>query len=589
MTLDRKDYKSAIPQLEKRLSEVEKIGKDAFNKFEDIAHKTQLDAAEAEKKVLSLDYKMTTTRVQMEYQLQTTGLDPVEANWQTTMPSITYNSYQGKTLWYRSKTYVNDIIVQTTEPMTVNLMDGVYSFVNSVSGNTGWTTIDGDKIQTGMITSNNGYCYFDIDNDEFQMKDNSTLASSTSALAWDNGQLYIKGKIAIGTSPADQARYTEMTSDGFEIVKDDVSVAQFGETARIGALDGYHSTIDGESFIIEDADGDTSFGITATGQTRSRKVRTTHIGARHDETTSSSEPTYTTILYTRDFYLGKPDTTYTISIHGDTEQTYTASFTPTSLSGLNTLTGSDKIVTYTAAQLTTQSTWTFSRGQIRRKKVDGHTVFAGVWMRVVIKTKTWARVPSGVNRWRCASPQMDVTYQSTVSVANTIINGDEYNLETLFGTDTDTLSLGKYVGTGVLSSNCGTLTFSIPTGRVFPNDVVINRITFGMVARAGNSEGAGIYIVKSASGGTSAAALDSSASSTLYNGNNQQKTLLATNWSWSLQGRSNLFVKFTTEDDFFSGTTTIRGQINNQPTALYFNNITLYLSFASKGDDDPDE
>lgn len=199
MTLDRKDYKSAIPQLEGRLAKIEKLGRDVFNKFEDIAHKTQLDAAEAEKKVLSLDYKMTTTRVQMEYQLCTTGQTPVEANWQTTMPSITYNSYQGKTLWYRSKTYVNDIVVQTTEPMTVNLMDGVYSFVNSVSGNTGWTTIDGDKIQTGMITSHNGYCYFDIDNNNFQMKDGATLAQSDNALAWDGslGTLYIKGDIEL--------------------------------------------------------------------------------------------------------------------------------------------------------------------------------------------------------------------------------------------------------------------------------------------------------------------------------------------------------------------------------------------------------
>lgn len=199
MTLDRKDYKSAIPQLEGRLAKIEKLGKDVFNKFEDIAHKTQLDAAEAEKKVLALDYQMTTTRVQMEYQLCTTGQTPVEANWQTTMPSITYGSYQGKTLWYRSKTYVNDIVVQKTEPMTVNLMDGVYSFVNSVSGNTGWTTIDGDKIQTGIITSHNGYCYFDIDNNNFQMKDGATLASSDNALAWDGslGTLYIKGDIEL--------------------------------------------------------------------------------------------------------------------------------------------------------------------------------------------------------------------------------------------------------------------------------------------------------------------------------------------------------------------------------------------------------
>lgn len=228
MTLDRKDYKSAIPQLEKRIAQVEKIGKEVQNKFDDIAHQTQLDAAEAEKKVLALDYQMTTTRVQMEYQLQTTGLDPVEANWQTTMPSITYNSYQGKTLWYRSKTYVNDIVVQTTEPMTVNLMDGVYSFVNTVSGNTGWTTIDGDTIQTGKITSHDGNCYFDIDNNNFQMKDNSTLASSTSALAWYNGQLYIKGKIAIGNSTTDKKYYTQMTGGGFDIVANDVNLAHLG-------------------------------------------------------------------------------------------------------------------------------------------------------------------------------------------------------------------------------------------------------------------------------------------------------------------------------------------------------------------------
>ena len=228
MTLDRKDYKSAIPQLEKRLSEVEKIGKDAFNKFEDIAHQTQLAAAEAEKKVLALDYQMTTTRVQMEYQLCTTGQTPVEANWQTTMPSITYNSYQGKTLWYRSKTYVNDIVVQTTEPMTVNLMDGVYAFVNTVSGNTGWTTIDGDTIQTGKITSHNGYCYFDIDNNSFQMKDASTAALSNSVLAWQNGLLYVKGKIAVGSSSTDQKYYTEMTGGGFDIVADDVNLAHLG-------------------------------------------------------------------------------------------------------------------------------------------------------------------------------------------------------------------------------------------------------------------------------------------------------------------------------------------------------------------------
>lgn len=228
MTLDRKDYKSAIPQLESRLAQIEKLGKDVFNKFEDIAHKTQLDAAEAEKKVAALDYQIDSINVVTEYQLQTTGQDPVEANWSTTMPSITYSSYNGKTLWCRSVTYQNDIAVRKTAPQKVQLMDGLYTFVNSASGNTGWTMIDGDFIQTGKIASTNGYSYFDIDNNSFQMKDASTVANSNSVLAWQNGLLYVKGKIAVGSSSTDQKYYTEMTGGGFDIVANDVNLAHIG-------------------------------------------------------------------------------------------------------------------------------------------------------------------------------------------------------------------------------------------------------------------------------------------------------------------------------------------------------------------------
>lgn len=209
MTLDRKDYKSAIPQLEKRLSEVEKIGKDAFNKFEDIAHQTQLDAAEAEKKVLALDYQMDTLKVVTEYAIVPTGYDPDDwsgTTWDTTMPNLDADSFapttqypNGFTLWARSKTYRNDIVVQYTDPQPVELMDGVFTFVNTVASNAGWTTINGDTITTGKITSRNGYCYFDIDNNNFQMKDGASLANSDNALAWDGslGTLYIKGDIEI--------------------------------------------------------------------------------------------------------------------------------------------------------------------------------------------------------------------------------------------------------------------------------------------------------------------------------------------------------------------------------------------------------
>lgn len=234
MTLDRKDYKSAIPQLEKRIAQVEKIGKEVQNKFDDIAHQTQLDAAEAEKKVAALDYQIDSINVVTEYQLQTNGQDPVEANWSTTMPSITYQSYNGKTLWARSVTYQNDVAIRKTAPQKVELMDGLYTFVNSASGNAGWTMIDGDFIQTGKIASTNGYSYFDIDNNSFQMKDGYDVEHSNSVLAWQNGLLYVKGKIAVGASSTDQKYYTEMTGGGFEIVANDVTLAHLGYASGAG-------------------------------------------------------------------------------------------------------------------------------------------------------------------------------------------------------------------------------------------------------------------------------------------------------------------------------------------------------------------
>lgn len=228
MTLDRKDYKSAIPQLESRLQQLEKVGRELTNKFDDIAHQTQLQAAEAEKKEAALDYQIGSVTVVTEYQLCADGFDPVETGWSTTMPSITYQSYNGKTLWARSVTYQNDVAIRKTAPQKVELMDGLYTFVNSASGNAGWTMIDGDFIQTGKIASTNGYSYFDIDNNAFQMKDSYDVAHSNSVLAWNNGLLYVKGKIAVGSSPTDQKYYTEMTGGGFDIVANNVTLAHIG-------------------------------------------------------------------------------------------------------------------------------------------------------------------------------------------------------------------------------------------------------------------------------------------------------------------------------------------------------------------------
>ena len=229
MTLDRKDYESSIPQLEKRIKALEKKVTVTTQQFETLASKLRREEEDRLKHDTILDYSLDTVRVQMFYALVPTGYDPDDTTqWEETMPNLDPTSYAGKTLWYKSVTYVNDVVVRETQPQTVEIMDGVYSFVNSVAADSGWTTIDGDTIQTGRITSHNGNCYFDIDANNFQMKDNSTLASSTNALAWDDGQLYIKGKIAIGNTISDKTYYTEMAGGGFDIVANNVNLAHIG-------------------------------------------------------------------------------------------------------------------------------------------------------------------------------------------------------------------------------------------------------------------------------------------------------------------------------------------------------------------------
>lgn len=595
MTLDRKDYKSAIPQLESMLQQLEKVGRELTNKFEDIAHQTQLDAADAEKQAASIDYQLNTLQVHTEYALVADGFDPSPTTqWSETMPAID-GSTSGMTLWYRAVTYRNGIVVQRTNPQMVNLMDGVYTFINSVSstdpttGEKNWTTIDGGTITTGTISADR-IAVDDIIIGQTQVRN----LSSSLASAGQTASLFIT-RISNGITvhdAYDSSNLTRITSDGMEVIKNNVSIAQYGELSRAGAKDTYHTIVGGTGFYVNDADENAAFGVSATGQSRQRTIRATHIDEDNKLVSSSSKPTTVYTIATDYITLTKPNTTYSFIIHSDDgEQTIQASFTTSSLAGLNTLTASTRTVksiwkktTSTTSYFT--SKWTFSVYSTRSDD-DG---YKQVKIKLVRNTSGWQQFSTSPSKWMCVAPPMDVTYIDEIDVANMVINGSEYNIETLFGTNTDALSLGSYISAGILSSSTGTLLFYIPTGRVFPADAVVERITFNILCRAGNSDGTGIYFIKASSGGYDVAPFDSSANSSFYNAGNMAKSLFSDEWSWSIQGGTNIRVKFTTgENYFFSGSSTTNDKINNQPTTVYLSNITLYLSFASKGEEDPDE
>ena len=142
------------------------------------------------------------------------------------------------------------------------------------------------------------------------------------------------------------------------------------------------------------------------------------------------------------------------------------------------------------------------------------------------------------------------------------------------------VNLGTCICAGNLSSSAGSLSFTIPMGRVLGDGASISKLTFNIVVRASNSNGAGYYIIKATSGGAGAKAFDSTKSFSFYNANNVSKTLTTSQMAISLQGSTNIYVNFTASEDFFSGTSTIRGYINNNACVVSLSNIVIKLSYS---------
>lgn len=565
MTLDRKDYKSAIPQLESRLAQIEKLGKDVFNKFEDIAHQTQLDAAEAEKKNLALDYQLNTLQVHMEYALVANGYDPSPTTqWSETVPTID-GSTSGMTLWYRSVTLRNDIVIQRTDPQKVNLMDGVYTFINSVSstdpttGEKNWTTIDGGTIQTGTVSADH-IAVDDIIIGQTQVRNLPSALTNAEQRA----SLFITqisgGGITVHDA-YDSLNLARITSDGMEVVKNNESVAFFGETARVGREGDYRTEIGNTSFSLKDAKDNVAFGVTATGEVRTSNTIIYSQGSYSETKSSTGSMTYTVVGDATKYLVGNQ---YTIYIAGQT-----TTFTPTSGSGSRTVTMS---VPYRAYMQGTTRTHTIT---------FKFYAYSSYWALTNIQDT----VPNYEYYWGAGIgydytfPKKTISTTQSIDVSTALINGREYQLEDLFGTSSNTLALGVYDAVAVLTGDSSHLIFSIPTGRVFPSGTTVERITCNMNARAGNSGGKGSYIIKASSQGADLVALDSDTSATFYDAYNTAKTLSSSMWSMSLQGRTNIRVDLEGDRSFFfTGSEGLNATINNQPTVIHMTNIVLYLN-----------
>ena len=129
------------------------------------------------------------------------------------MPNIDADA-DGLVLWYKSKTLRNGQVVNETTPQQVQLMNGVFTFINGVSSEDpithekNWTTIDGGTVSTGRLQDNvNGNNYFDLDDGHFNFGD----ANGNYIRQVGNG-VEIKGTLSV-SSAVGNTTLSDMVSD----------------------------------------------------------------------------------------------------------------------------------------------------------------------------------------------------------------------------------------------------------------------------------------------------------------------------------------------------------------------------------------
>lgn len=182
----------------------------------------------------------------------------------------------------------------------------------------------------------------------------------------------------------------------------------------------------------------------------------------------------------------------------------------------------------------------------------------------------------GINFIMTGGTESQITFDymnEEVDALKYLVNAKEFH------TYNKQINLGTYITVGILTSSAGEIAFSIPTGRVFPNNVTITKITGNLLVRASSANGNGIYIVKSTNGGYTGKDFDTSSTFTFYNGANQSKSLAPSAWTKTLNGGTNIYIRLASNTShFFSGNATNTGYTNNNACSILLTNLVVYLS-----------
>lgn len=147
------------------------------------------------------------------------------------------------------------------------------------------------------------------------------------------------------------------------------------------------------------------------------------------------------------------------------------------------------------------------------------------------------------------------------------------------GDGTIDIELENFVTSAVLTSDGGGLYFSIPVNRIFPRSAEVTRIRGNMSVRASNSEGTGVYVIKSSSGGSSPAPFDTDNTNWMdfYDGANTHRTP-SVHPALALKGCGECILDFASRTaNYITGSATITSRCNNNSAVVYVTQCVITI------------
>lgn len=275
MTLDRKDYKSAIPQLEKRISEIEQVGEKGLANFDvlkaslekEVRVRTQALLKTNDRVEIAIESADGKNTIYHSASAPTGGEYKVGDTWFDASNGYAIHTWNGSA-WVKEE--LGEDAIANLSITNAKIANATIQSAKIAGLDVGKLTggyIDSGHINTGAITVGSlqdGANY----STTTQMNSAIATAKADAEKVATNYLTTISGTTGISVHSAnDTSNFANVNSSGMTVYKGGTKVATFGDTATIGKANSTNTVIDSSGFAINS--GSTEVATFKVGNVRS--------------------------------------------------------------------------------------------------------------------------------------------------------------------------------------------------------------------------------------------------------------------------------------------------------------------------------